>query len=150
MGGFPGKKKKLSLSNELQLAEETPPFPHSLCLLCHPAHSKSLLRFFFFQAHPFCERRKPAEEEEEGGATAAEEGWLVSPSAQKGEETSGHVELSYVLTCPSPPSPLDFLFDTEQEGEQESRKVEKKGNLKKASTFACHQVLKAQKLVGGN
>lgn len=31
-------------------------------------------------------------------------GWLALP-AQKGEENSGHVELSYVLTCPSPPLP---------------------------------------------
>lgn len=37
--------------------------------------------------------------------------WLALP-AQKGEETSGHVELSYVLTCPSPPL-LDIHFNTQ-------------------------------------
>jgi len=52
-----------------------------------------------------------------GGATAAEEGWLVSPSGSEGGEggeTAGHVEPSYVLTCPSPPPPLSL---TNREGE---------------------------------
>lgn len=44
---------------------------------------------------------------------------LVSLSGSWGEETGGHVELSNVLTCPSPPSPLDILCNAQQEGNQE-------------------------------
>lgn len=46
-------------------------------------------------------------------------GWSALP-AHKGEETSGHVELNYVLTCPSP-SPLGF-----SEGESKKRGKKRK------------------------
>lgn len=54
-------------------------------------------------------------------------GWSALP-AQNGEETGGHVELSYVLTCPSPPPLLIFsLTHSQSESKKVSRR--KKGSL---------------------
>lgn len=88
--------------------------------------------FSQIQARPFWKQRKLAQEEEKEEGVPQQQrkaGWLALP-AQKGEETSGHVELSYVLTCPSPPSPLDIFFDTQGERKQESGKVAKKRGKK--------------------
>lgn len=56
-----------------------------------------------------------------------DDGRIALP-AQKGEETSGHVELSYVLTCPSLPPPLWLFYLTHSERRVVGRE-RKKANL---------------------
>lgn len=72
--------------------------------------------------------------------------WLALP-AQRGEETSGHVELSYVLTCPSSPSLLPSLFA--REGETVNGYTEKK-SIYYAAALPCHLVQKKLKVVGSS
>lgn len=100
-------EKKFALSNELQLTEETPPF--SFSLLGHPAHC-SRFSDISFSGSPLLKAEETSTGGRGGGGVPQQQrkaGWLALP-AQNGEEIGGHVELSYVLTCPSPPSPLDF------------------------------------------
>ena len=119
MGGFQKGKKKLLLSNEQQLGQETPPFPSYSLSALSSCTLKFLLNLFF--------RLPPSERRRRGRLGRGWElpqqqrkaGWLALP-AQRREETDGHVELSYVLICPSPPpSPPNFFFDTARGGERE-------------------------------
>lgn len=63
--------------------------------------------------------------------------------AQRGEETSGHVELSNVLTCPSPHLlPLeapDTLLNVQREGNQEHMQQKKKVNPFQIRNLGCLQ-----------
>ena len=145
MGGFPGKKK-LSLSNELKLVEKLPLFPHSLCLIGHPAHSSRSSDIFFFVMLTPSKRRGNQYTGGGGGggggggATAAEEGWLVSPSGSEwgGDWWPRGAELCADMSFT--PSPLDILSDTQPESKKVSSR--KKGSLQGKTTFACHQILK--------
>lgn len=65
MGVFPGKKKKKTLSNELEPAEKNPLLLPSLRLLtCLACCSSSTEGFFFFSRLPPTVGRKLAEQEE--------------------------------------------------------------------------------------
>lgn len=141
MGDFPGGKK-LSLSKELQLAQEIPrsSLPVSVVLCTYVAPQT------FFKLTPSETRRNQHRRRSmrRGGVPQQQRkaSWLALP-AQKGEDTSGHVELSYVLSRPSPPSSLDFLFDTQFE---QARRTVGKDLICKVTASVCHNVQKEQKV----
>lgn len=86
------------------------PFPQSfsLSLFSHPAHSVQVGLFSDFWE----QKRKCRIGAGRGGGVPQQQrkaDCLALP-AQTGEETGGHVELSYVLTCPPPPTPLNTLW----------------------------------------
>lgn len=112
MGVFPGKKKRKTLSNGLEPAEKNPLLLPSLRLLTCLACCSSSTERFFSRLPPTVGRKLAEQEQQE-----EEEEWVpqrqrtarrLALPVQWGEETAGHVGLSYVLTCPSLP-PLKIL-----------------------------------------
>lgn len=105
-----GLEEWKKLLNEQQLAEGNSHF--SPCLLCHIAHSDpshSSNSTPESPPSPFESRRNQYCLENKEGVPQQQRktGWLALP-AQKWECIYGHVELSYVPTCLSTPSPLLF------------------------------------------
>lgn len=94
----------MSCSEQKKLPLFFPPFSLSALSSCT---LKSHFRFFFRltpserRGNQHRRRRSVVPQQQRKA------GWLALP-AQKGEETGGHVELSYVLTRPSPPLPSGF------------------------------------------
>lgn len=137
------QEKKLSLSNELKLVQKLPLFPHSLCLISNPAHSSRSSDFFFFvMLTPSKRRGNQHRRRRRRRGCHSSRGRLVGQPFRLRMGRRLVATWSWAM-CWHVLHPLPSRYSLWHTARARARKfqVEKRA-VCKATTLACHQILK--------